>query len=542
MPRIPSVASKIPTTPAKPAANASTDNGRDVIYDTVFAVVYQDETKPKRKGYVYEPPMDVDTMKEHLGWQEEEEGESFGDDYLFRDTNDRKIRCTNNPGNRPFDAKWALELAQNVVRRKWRFNGEAMIIGRTGRTLSCQHRLAAGVLAEQLRTGPNAGQWEELWPNNEPVTLECVVVYGIDEDSDITRTHDNVKPRSLSDVLYADIGLFGTMTNRDRKALTRIVEFAVKHLRHRTGAATQASSFKPKRTHGEMIDFLNRHDRVRQAVKHIYEENKTHNPLDGIMRPGEASALLYLMGCSGSDLDAYVAARNVSEESEDVLDWSMWDKAKLFWSQVCDTTSATPPLKEMRYALAALRSLEGEGKGTPDEHRAIVIKAWNLFAAGKPLTRGALKLQYQLRDKDDPTSKFLAETPLVGGIDCGGIEDDESPEATTPGTVISAEDDLYDPDIDGSSTDNPTADEEAAMLDIADEANEDTSLEDLEVNDEPEMTEDEMEARKAEARAETEKQRMAEAAEVKAKREQQRRNRNATPTPAPAKTKPVRRK
>ena len=137
----------------------------------------------------------AEQAKELLGWTplgQEEKGH-----YTLLDAMGNRVRCVNNDRNRPFDESHARKLAQDILNGHWKLNGESIIVGKTGLILSGQHRLAALVYAWQLWGSTAQGNhWSSKW-EQEP-SIETLLVCGIDESPEVTRTLDNVKPRILS--------------------------------------------------------------------------------------------------------------------------------------------------------------------------------------------------------------------------------------------------------------------------------------------------------------------------------------------------------
>lgn len=441
----------------------------EVVYPNVRTVVYCDESRPKEAtGVEYNPPMDSELAKQLLGWTVEEEGVKFGDDYLFKDHTGRKVRLTNNTHNREIDMQWVKELVQNHLRKQFAFNGESIIIGRNGSILSAQHRLVSLVLAEQQRDATaDQGTWDHTW-GKSPVTMETVAVFGIDESPETVRTIDNVKPKSLSDILYADPELFATnktLTNADRSVLTKMLESAVKKVRYRTHADKDA--YRPRRTHAEEVTFLEIHKKIKDAVKHIWGENKAIEEKEEIpttdkdgnpttktvvkrtiplatlkINPGSAAGLLYLMAASGdtTDGDKYRNLYHVGDADKAMrqVKFDRWDAACQFWSLICDV--ATTPLPELRYAFAALNKASGEAGGSTAERESLIIKAWNAWIRDEELNSDNLRLEYT--DEDKHGNKSLKNAPDLGGIDMGipvkevkseKVEDEGSEEATEAG-------------------------------------------------------------------------------------------------------------
>lgn len=252
-----------------------------IIYDSIKAVVCQGE-----KSLTY------DQAKDLLGWEEETEGKTFGKHFLFK-SGEKKVRTTKNLHNRDFQMPNALLVKQEVLRRKWKLNGETLIIGDRGSILSAQHRLIGFVMAvDDYRKEP------ETYPawKTEP-TLDCVIVYGISEDDDVVNTIDTGRPRTLADVIFRSI-YFADVEPSERKNLARSTQYAICKVWDRTGAKENAYDPGLMRTHAESIDFMKRHPRILECVRHIHAEDGSESQLgDIISSKGDAAGLLYLMGC-----------------------------------------------------------------------------------------------------------------------------------------------------------------------------------------------------------------------------------------------------
>jgi hypothetical protein len=462
----------------------------DVLYPEVIT-----------EKYIGDAAMDVDTAKDLLGWENEEEGRTFKE-FNLKDHAGRKVKLTKNP-NRPLDLGWVNELKQNHLRKTFRFNGEAIIVDRLGNVRSGQHRLVSFILAEQQRDA-SPETWEHIWGKTGPVTLETIVVKGTPDDALTIQTLDNVKPRSLADSLYTDEELFGKMKSHDRVTVTKILEGAIKKVRYRTHADKQA--YRPRRTHAEEVAFLDLHGKLKDAAKHIFQENQTHTdteyrdeeytegdqlktrkvkvketktvPLGWLkLSPGSCAGLLYLMATSGTteeQAEKYWNLRGTGNATEKKLDFSRWDAATKFWSLLADITTGNPPLMAIRRKIAALLNPNGESGGTTAEREDIVIKGFNLWIDDQldddPVTMEKLKLGYTTHPDTQETILDVNQRPQLGGIDFG-VPRKEEDEDTTEGDGV--------------------VDETGGESEVQESA------------DESEMTEEEMERRKAEVRAET---------------------------------------
>lgn len=344
--------------------------------------------------------------KEWLGWREETATEKFGDDHLFIDETGRKIRCDNNTKNRPFNLEWAKTLSQDILNRKWRFNGESIIIGDKGQILSAQHRLIGLVLACQKWAKDN--HWKQSW--SSAPTLESVVVIGVDESEDCIQTLDNVRTRTLADTLYTS-ALFKEWKPKDKKAVVRVADHAVRLLWDRTGMAE--SKYAGHMTNSEAYDFLNRHPRILAAVKVIHTED-SNGSIQSLISKGHAAGLLYLQAASADDRNGY-ESNNPPNESP--LSFANWGEAERFWTLF----SISSEFDDVRRLLSA--SDDEEGRVEVAARIGIVVKAWKAFLASEPMTEESVDLSY---DCDATGNRSLAEFPSLGGIDVGGER--ETPE------------------------------------------------------------------------------------------------------------------
>lgn len=339
-----------------------------------------------------------------LDWQEETKNVKFGHEALLKDHHGKKIRCYNNVTNRPLSNSNVLALRQEILRKRWRFNGEPLIIGRTALILNGQHQLVALILACQ-EWAANPSQWEEFWPT-EP-TMEKIVVFGVHESDDVVNTMDTCKPRTLADVIYRS-KYFADLASKDRNAVSRMTDYAVRFMWDRTGASSDA--FAVRRTHSEALDFIDRHSKILECIKHIYEENGSTNTIGRFISVGYAAGLLYLMGCSTSNPETY---REDSNESS--LDWSLYDKASDFFVLLA---SGETELKAVSIVLTKMLS-QNENVSVR-ERWSLLIKAWDFYSQDQPVKESNIELEYDV-DKDG--IKRLAEKPTIGGIDYGGDVD-----------------------------------------------------------------------------------------------------------------------
>lgn len=359
----------------------------------------------------------VDQAKHLLGWEEEPEGAGWTDCFLT-DENGKKVRLTKNTKNRSYRPALVEMYIQEHLQRRWRLNGETIIIGWFGEVISGQHRLIALILAEQRRLidKETNQHWVENWPG--PVTMQTVVVTGIDESDEVVNSVDTGAPRSLGDVLYRSHYFAGEKSPAKRRLMAKAADFAIRFLWHRTGAGMDA--WAPRRTHAEAIDFLERHQKLIKCLKHVVDENgDTANKLGKHLSLGYSAALMYLMGSGKSDYEKY----NLGDRVEKRLDWSLYKRAEEFWALL----AGGEDFKEVRYAIGALTNAQTGKKSSVAEVVTVIIKAWRLFAEPdfKGFKEGDERINLgegDYKTKDD--ARVLISNPTCGGIDLGEPRDE----------------------------------------------------------------------------------------------------------------------
>lgn len=395
MPKI-SKKSAAPAQASKKVVDLTATPGREIKYPEIECYLRKDE------DFISDAE-----CKEILGWREVEEGE-----FLFKDRNGKKIVCDNNLRNRPLYMSKVDELVQEHLQFRYKYNGEPLIIGKTGVVLNGQHNLIAVPLAEQDRTGKQAAHWK-MKGHKGPIILEKMMVVGINEDDATINTMDTCKPRSLTDVIYRSDYFRDEKTNVRRQA-ARAMDYAIRFLWQRTGARSDV--FAPKMTHSEALDFIARHSRLLAAVRHILTENVSKDHTDNISRwigLGYASALLYLMAVSKSDIDEY---RNADTPGETVLNFDFWDKARSFWSGL--SRGASEEFKKIQEGFTKLANTSTTTGGTVNERASILCAAWDAYSKDQKIKPISLVLTDHYTT-DDLGIRHLNTVFSVGGIDIG---------------------------------------------------------------------------------------------------------------------------
>lgn len=357
----------------------------------------------------------AEKAKEILGWEEVDAKDDGCVSELSALTG-KKIRLLNNDKNRYLTPGWLLTLKQEHLNKRWRFNGESIVRGKTGRMLSGQHRLISLILAELERSeGENGSHWKELWP--EPITMDCLVVSGVDESDDTFKTLNCGKPGTFAEFLFRH-ELLAKYKAGDRKDIAKIVDFAVRLLWERTGEKLDA--FHPRRTHAEAENFILRHPKLLKCVKHVYDENQRSKDDDGKMSPppigmylspGYASAMCYLMATSASDKAKY----DDGDRNEKGCSFANAEKADRFWIELAEGVRGN--LKHVANAIGALNDPDTGALGKLSEKLAVICLAWAVYKDGKHPTEKQLDMSEFYQENEDGIREFHGSHLTLGGID-----------------------------------------------------------------------------------------------------------------------------
>lgn len=360
-------------------------------------------------------PLTGEVAKQLLQWQTEEDATKelpkdgkekkadFKDDYILKDLHGNKVRCLANVHNRPFYSGLANDWKLEILRRQWKWNGEAIIIDETGMDQDGQHRLIGLVLAiqewEQDKAKPVAEQkWQKLWPT-EPY-MESTVVLGVSSDDNVINTMNTGKKRSAEDAIYRGEWCQSKPT-KDRLDLAKICGKAIKFIWDRTSFGD--ASLAPRRPHSELFEFLSRHPRIKECSEAIYQTAEG-NKLSEMIPLGTAAGLLYLMGSSATNVDDYNGIN-----SEEAIDWALWEKAYDYFVDIGDNGKDTEVVRDIL--------LDIPNDMGPFGYRlrmGVLIKGWHLYSDNKKLTKEKVEIA---TDRNGDGQLVIAESPRVGGID-----------------------------------------------------------------------------------------------------------------------------
>lgn len=471
--------------PTAPAGHPALAHGRTKVYDKFRVSVLTGDKALRATGYGTRP----EGAYHLLGWGVLPAG-AAGDMY---DTWGRPVVLKNNALNRPARPRKVAKLKQDLLNHRVVLNGESMIVGETGLTLSCRHRLVALCLSYEEWAGwENAdpplppdfepteeqrarhARWRKAWGDTEPY-WETVLVSGVAETPEVIRTLDDTEARTAADVMATDPALYGTRAESgkgaDRQKCIKTLTMAMAFVRQRTGEdSEEVDPFHAELTNSEVVEFQRRHAWLRDAVEHVVTEDKPPRGAGGeglIQRYtglGAASGLLYLMAAAATDGPVY---RRGDPPSEAVIDFALRDRALAFWAELAG--GRLPALTDLRRptrfadgtpmpgAVDGPIFARGAGTGTRAERQGALVRAWGLYCRGLELTPAALLAADDYAPVfnevgDVVAREYQADPPVTGtrlnaagdplpGIDWAAEARDrlEEPEAETPAYQTTAE-------------------------------------------------------------------------------------------------------
>jgi hypothetical protein len=388
---------------------------KEVQYDKISVIVREASHKLGE--------LTVEEAKTLIGWTTEEEAEEeYGVEYKLRDPEGNKVRLLNNPTNRPFRKGLALRYANEILRGKWAFNGETMVFDRYGNCQEGQHRMCGFIMAEMLRK-KNVEHWK-AYGHRGPITIPCLLVFGISDKPEVVDTLNLGQKRSLGDVIFRNQD-FGEMSEREQKKLANVLAGALRLAWLRVGGRLVSDA--PHFPHSEALDFQDAHPRIQDAVNFIFNEDggtgEEGKKISRYISMGYAAALMYLMGTSKTNPDEYAA--NGAES----IDYSLWAKAEKFWTIFGSGVSKGSG--DLFHSLRTkLDNIDASGAMGRDEVCGTVVKAFVLWLEKGDKAEAKPKDITVKRGKNDAGQVVLTEEPRLGGLDVARehLEEDEETE------------------------------------------------------------------------------------------------------------------
>ena len=307
-----------------------------------------------------------------------------------------------NTDNRPLRPSLARNYRDELLRNKWRVNGEPIIFASDQTLLDGQHRLQAIVMAETTRKA-QPKYYREKYGVRGQIAVDMVVVHGVDHK--FADTIDIGQKRTAGDVLYRrqefDADKYD---DKEVKRLAKDLAVSARLVWMRMGGKKVSDA--PKFPHSEMIEFIEEHPQLRDATEFVYAQDDD-KAVSAMISRGYLSGLLFLFGFSDGE-------------------GKIWDKAEEFVLAFAQGTG----LKKDDPAYALRERLNRErAKPSPPSRDQIIswcVKAWNAFIDGEKMSLAKLVLK-------------KLEVPRCGGYDVEIIDEVEEE---------FDEDDVFEPDED----------------------------------------------------------------------------------------------
>jgi hypothetical protein len=308
----------------------------------------------------------------------------YGEDHPISVEKAQSLLATN-LSNRPLRKELVKRYAIEILRRKWRLNGETIVVDWEGHLISGQHRLHGLLLAQQMLEKFPEKFKKYGWKGT--VTMEGVIITGIDPDA--ADTVDLGQKRTGGDVLYRQ-SWFNEKEYKPSqiKTLSNDLASAVRlvWLRNQQMVVSDA----PKFPHSAMIDFLADHKDIKGWVKAVFDaDNGGEKNVSVRISRATLAAFLYLYEQSFDDSD------EGDQKASDFLN-SFASGADLHKGD---------PVFQLREALTKIRTGEGASSGASrDTINALLVKAMLAHKSGEEVTAASLKPK-------------KGEDPRLGGLD-----------------------------------------------------------------------------------------------------------------------------
>lgn len=360
-----------------PVVTAKKEKKSPVKAATKRGVKYAEPSAVLRGSHVPDGPLTVSEAKDLIGWTEVDSKE----EYALKDLYGKCVVLANSPTNRPFRLSLAERYANEMLRGKWAFNLESIVVDRLGHVQQGQHRLAGFIIAEQERE-ISPQQW-----GSKELVLETLLGFGASEAAETADTYDTGTKRSLTDVIYRRQEFGSELTEAQQKSLAKVLSGALRLVWLRVGG--ESISFAPHFPHSEATEFYKQHPDIMDSVKTIVELDKDKG-ISSLISDSYAAALHYLM--------AHAKSKTAAKE--------FW---KLFASGA--GLEEGNPILTLRNML---QKKSASGGSDRDQIVSLVVKAFLAYVAGeKNVTTKTLAIK-----KRKEGDSFVAdEWPQLGGLD-----------------------------------------------------------------------------------------------------------------------------
>lgn len=371
--------------------NEGSTSGKKVL----LIEVYSDEYEVEVVNHGRE--MTADDGKEYIGWKIEAEGEKeFGENFALKDREGNKVQLLKNATNRPYGKGDAERYADAMQNGLWTLNGETMVIDDKENLSSAQHRIIGLVLANQAKKGEGKAK---------KVTIPAIVVKGVSAKKEVADTADTGRTRKLADVIFRNKEFSKKLSPKDLKGLAKDYAVATRLTWIRCNGELVSGSGRFE--HVEAVEFQKKHPLLKDCVNYIFEENGGNSKDEGrkisqYISLGYAGALMYLMTTSKTKLDS--GEISTTQQS----------KAEKFWTMLASGASSG---KDLWAALRKkLNAIDASGAKGRDEICGVIVKAWEIYQAGKADADCSAKdLSIKVKRQDGKES--FAENPRFGGLD-----------------------------------------------------------------------------------------------------------------------------
>lgn len=355
--------------------------------------------------------LNAEKAKELLGWKEESDYDKVPKKEHFltykKVVEDKKVSVKvwleNNQTNRPFKSGASKRYFSEIMRGKWKLNGETIAISEKKNIVDGQNRLIALVLASS-EFEDNYGETIKKFPGLKGLTeiaIPVILVEGISDEKEVGDTANLGVSRSLKDVIFRNHNFKGSIKEQTLHAKVQAGALRLAWLRMNGKTVSSAPHFP----HSEALEFEKKHPKLAEQTKAVCG-------FDFNAETGEKSCISKYVSLSYASALSYLFA--TSDTTGKKIDLGLMAMATEFWQKLAsgESKGSGDLFGVLRSTLLACGA---SGKSERDEICGIIIKAMLLFKEGK--VNGIAKKDLTMKRKKDGDKFVLAEEPRLGGLD-----------------------------------------------------------------------------------------------------------------------------
>lgn len=329
-----------------------------------------------------------------------------------------------NNTNRPQKSGNMGRYCQDMLRKKWKLNGETIVVSSRGNLLNGQNRCMALIKAERMRKQNPEKYKDSRYALHGPIRIPMVIIRGIKDSA--ADTLDQGAGRTIADVFFRE-HLFDSYTKLDesgnkevpefklgdKRKLARYLATAVRTCWIRLGGKDVSDA--PKFPVSAADDFIKKHPAILDCVVFCYRaDGGVERSISSLVTVPYMAAVMYLGATAKTLREDYDKAEDAIGVAE-VIDLSLMKQVQKFVSAFAsgEELHAGSPILALRKAFENIKNQKVARDR--DVTLNMLVKAFTFHLDGMK--------DVAMKDvKFDPTKE---DTPRLGGLDVEQTDPDE---------------------------------------------------------------------------------------------------------------------